>query len=101
MLNVLILKQKYPNPVASQPYSHEGKYCVGGAFCLEMGYNKERPAFPFPQEISGYLREANPNLSMARALRFAQYITAYNDASTFDKAWDALDAALEYRRGDD
>ena len=50
MLNVLILKQKYPNPVASQPYSTtKANTASAGHFAWRWGISiTERPAFPFP-----------------------------------------------------
>jgi hypothetical protein len=88
-MNVSEIRARYPRPVTTR--NSVDSYCVGGAFCLSVGY---RARFPRKEFLTMILPEANPHLSGLQALRFARLIVQANDAGDFEAAWKHLNAAL-------
>lgn len=95
-MNVADIKAKFPNP--SDPLDDqktETSYCVGGAFCMALGWKSN--TFPNVDILMEALREANADLSIRLADKYAVDIIKANDAGDYEAAWKALGDALEYK----
>lgn len=100
MISIEELRRKYHSPKTKYDITDFGDYCVGGAFCLEMGWfagEEEGIAMPNAETLGTYLFKANDRLDMVQSYRFALQVVDYNDVRAFDLAWDKLDEALKAR----
>jgi hypothetical protein len=106
-VSVTMLRKKYPHPVRAlqaSGYSDE-EYCVGGAFCKEMGIDRKGCNFPTANEIRAAVEKANPNLEhyLMRELdadRFDSLVdklVACNDIGNFKEAWLVLGTLLRWK----
>ena len=101
------IRKKYPNPsscpadMALAPPS-PNDYCVGGAFCLYVGYpakaefTGKRYDFPGPVSLAGVIQEYT-GLKWSDAYHAGEEIISLNDRAKFDEAWESLKKVL--RRG--
>lgn len=105
-MNLRNLKRKYRNVVRGGNSTFEN-YCVGGAFCLEVGAYADNPAhqrFPSGEEIYKavlrYRSLETYELSDADWMaveKLGYQVEKLNDAGEFDLAWRALSELLHYK----
>jgi hypothetical protein len=106
-IDINLLQSLYPSPKPADPLNRCG-YCVGGALMAfldgvtaamaESGQsqNGRLHYFPLAPELSDILETANPNLPLALAARYAEFITRLNDRKRYNFAWSYLKEALEW-----
>jgi hypothetical protein len=94
------IRAKFPRPQRQQTRKGEHAYCVGGAYCIFVGYTEHGfiPRFPEEHFLARALRASNPRLSSTVAQEYANRITDHNDYGRFSKAWRYLDKALTHGR---
>lgn len=97
VISVKDLKRKYK--VGSAPA--KGIDCsVGGALCLEMVPDREKPTimslitFPSDLLLAEFLGIANLIAGEIAILTYAKSIFEFNAQGNFDEAWDELEKAL-------
>ncbi len=107
-IDINLLRHLYPNPRPAEPPQTCG-YCVGGALMAfidgitaaraDQGHtsNGTKNYFPLSPELAEALHKANPQLPMAMAERYAEFITRLNDAKKFHFAWSYLKDAVEFK----
>ncbi len=107
-IDVSLLRDLYPNPKPAEPSATCG-YCVGGALMAfvdgitaamaDEGHkpNWRKHYFPLSPELAEALQEANPNLPLAMAEKYADFITRLNDTKKFRFAWSYLKEAVEWQ----
>lgn len=101
---VAMIRRKFPNPSscpfeAREPSPNE--YCVGGAFCLYVGYparmalTGQRYDFPLAETLAGAIQKNTKLKEWSDAYYAAKEIIALNDNARFDDAWKKLGSILK------
>lgn len=91
------IRSAYPTPIAGKKagYPYRGdEYCVGGSYCLSLGYTDSELRFPMVRELARILKGHNPDLCWDGAYEYARSIIDYNDAERFEEAWQLLAQVL-------
>lgn len=88
---VAAIRTEYPDVRPCSGRVHGG-YCVGSAFMMFIGH-MDRPRFVAPSELSVSLRHSG--VALQDEDDYANDIIIHNDAGRMDKAWTALQRALE------
>lgn len=102
-ITVDIIRRKFFNPSSSPMENREpspNEYCVGGAFCLYLGYpakmalTGQRFDYPAAGSLAGVIQEHTGLKKWRDAYRVAREIISLNDNARFDDAWKKLDSVL-------
>jgi len=99
-----MIRRKFYNPSSSpctnmQPSPNE--YCVGGAFCLYLGYpakmalTGQRYDYPEATSLAGVIQKHTKLKLWTDAYHAAKEIIALNDNARFDDAWKKLGSILK------
>lgn len=95
------IRARFPHPRSAEgDMPKDCDFCVGGAIFLSTlplpvcryGYHTRFPSAPTLAEA---LRQYNPRLKDAVAMRFARGIVQHNDLERFEMAWAMAQAAFE------
>lgn len=93
-MTVREIREKYPDPHSARTHWFEGEYCVGGALCKSV-YGPD--SVGMPQSFFRVLQTVNPRLDETAALNYEAAITEANDDFEFERAWQLLDEALNWK----
>jgi len=98
------IRKRYPNPVKAGGSVDPLSYCTGGAVCLFADLPVH---FPLIHRLAEALRKLNPELSSyvvknehgwSKAASYALSIITANDAGDFERAWQLVGEALEWKK---